>query len=45
MLYARDGEAKESMAVDIGSEGVWMEQGGVITRSFNAVVKDDPPLV
>lgn len=39
---ARDGEAK-SMAVDIGSEEVWMEQGSGITRPFNTLVRDDPP--
>lgn len=39
-----DGKA-QSVAVDIGSEEVCMEQGSGITRSFSAVVKDDPPLV
>lgn len=41
---AQDGRAT-SVAVDIGSEEVWMEQGSGITCSFSAVVKDDPPFV
>lgn len=39
---AQDGKAK-SVAVDTGSEEVWMEQGRGITGSFSAVVKGDPP--